>query len=563
MSANGAARSPAELWEAVVQAALVGTERAPRLLAAAAADGSAPPALAEALSAARARRGGDAPADPEGALLDAAAALSLYVRAGRLPAPGLTPAEPPAAAPPAAAPADADDLPVIPEAADRCLARIHLEEASELLPEWLRLVASRGWRVPALALPAVLNAGLRSDELRALVPPVLGARGRWLAAQNPEWGYAAAAVVAPAGGGEAADTALWETGTLDQRTALLGRLRRGDAAAVARARAMLASSWAQEPPKERAALLEQLGDGLGDADEPFLEDALDDRRKEVRRAAAELLARLPGSRLVSRMLDRLGPLLTWTPSGLLRPDRLHAELPGACDAAMERDGVVAKPPGGSGERAWWLAQMVAAVPPRVWTQRWKTSPDLMLRAAGRTEWRDLLLSAWARAAVRHRDAAWAGELLDAEPFGQPSRQDVSSAICPAPEELAEVLPPDRRELAVAHAMRRHHGRDGSDALAVVPRLLAGCRHEWSAGFTRDVLAYARPLVVESTSATAWGLRSELPQYALRMPPALADEAAAGWPAPDSGDKGVHWTRPVERMIALLQFRREMAKAFDV
>ena len=42
-------------------------------------------------------------------------------------------------------------------------------------------------------------------------------------------------------------------------------------------------------------------------DEPFLESALDDRSREVRQQAADLLTRLPDSRLALRMAERAGP----------------------------------------------------------------------------------------------------------------------------------------------------------------------------------------------------------------------------------------------------------------
>ncbi|NEA84333.1 hypothetical protein G3I30_36035, partial [Actinospica acidiphila] len=45
------------------------------------------------------------------------------------------------------------------------------------------------------------------------------------------------------------------------------------------------------------------------------------------------------------------------------------EAPHECDAAMERDGVVAKAPAGRGERSWWLGQLVEAAPLGTWPGR--------------------------------------------------------------------------------------------------------------------------------------------------------------------------------------------------
>ena len=45
------------------------------------------------------------------------------------------------------------------------------------------------------------------------------------------------------------------------------------------------------------------------------------------------------------------------------------EAPHECDAGMERDGVVPKPPAGRGERSWWLGQLVEAAPLGTWLER--------------------------------------------------------------------------------------------------------------------------------------------------------------------------------------------------
>ena len=93
-------------------------------------------------------------------------------------------------------------------------------------------------------------------------------------------------------------------------------------------------------------------------DETFLEAALDDRRKEVRGAAADLLARLPESALRRRALERALPLLKFK-SNKLRRKTIEVTLPEACDKAMQRDGVEPKPGfRGVGEKAWWLQQML-------------------------------------------------------------------------------------------------------------------------------------------------------------------------------------------------------------
>jgi len=175
-------------------------------------------------------------------------------------------------------------------------------------------------------------------------------------------------------------------------------------------------TWQREPAKERAAFLNALTVGLSLADEPFLEAALDDRSKEVRQNAVPLLASLPGSQLCVRMQARVEPLLCYHPAqhprlaalGLTRGATISMALPEMCDAAMTRDGIDPKGSQLVGERSGWLNQMLSLVPPAVWVERWGVGADKIVAAVDDEAW-DVLITGWAYAAVRYKDAAWADQ----------------------------------------------------------------------------------------------------------------------------------------------------------
>ncbi len=82
----------------------------------------------------------------------------------------------------------AESKPQMPEQAAGLLKRLIAGEFDGLLPEFLQLTAERGDIVPPETLPALL--GLGKNDLRKLVLPVIGERGRWLASHNPAWAYA-------------------------------------------------------------------------------------------------------------------------------------------------------------------------------------------------------------------------------------------------------------------------------------------------------------------------------------------------------------------------------------
>jgi hypothetical protein len=194
-------------------------------------------------------------------------------------------------------------------------------------------------------------------------------------------------------------------------------------------------------------------------------------------------------------------------------------LPDACGAAMERDGIVAKPPYGMGERAWWLLQAVAAVPPGTWSAAAGTAPGELLTAAGRGEWRDILVPAWRAAAVRHADAAWA-EALVASPLRRPWTLPGVDSSAGA---LLDILPADRAEAVALAAVA---DRDAAEASA----LLSSIRRQWSPELTRAVLDRIGILSFGGDHA----LRPLLASLAPRMHPAAVLDAVAVRPQAFTG-----------------------------
>jgi Family of unknown function (DUF5691) len=267
---------------------------------------------------------------------------------------------------------DLDDLPVCSPLAGQHLSIMLDGKYSELLPEWLALLASKGKRVPSKYLPELLKLGLLKSSLREAILPILGKRGYWLAAQNPEWSYV----------GSENTEIVWETGSLDARKLLLKRLRKQDPYA---ALSKLQETWKKQRAEERASLLQVLETGLSMNDEPFLETALDDKRKQVRDIAANLLSKLP-SRLCQRMIARVNMQLTF------KNDRVEVTLPNDCTQEMIRDGIdQSKYSSALGEKASLLLQMLSFVPPSFWCNSWDATPHQILQAVAGSEWEKMLL----------------------------------------------------------------------------------------------------------------------------------------------------------------------------
>jgi hypothetical protein len=319
-------------------------------------------------------------AGPEATVLAAAAVLGSYRRAGWVP---------PAYGGDRTPPADDDPRPECSPAAVQVLdllldRNIRIDGGNELLTrQWLAACARADRRLPARLLVTLLALGASDPSFRDVVAAVAGPRGAWLAARNPRWSWAA-----PLDVGTAAEQ-FAVTGAWTRRVALLTAVRRRDPAA---GRQLVEQTWRGEPATGRATLLEALETGLSDADEPFLEAALDDRSAAVRAAAAALLDRLPNSRRAGRMAARV--------AALTRPDGT-VELPDKPGQAAKRDGVNSRREPGYGPRASLLIQLVGGAPLPAKPNLHGASPELV--------------TGWTKAALRQRNHVWLRALAEANP----------------------------------------------------------------------------------------------------------------------------------------------------
>ncbi|GMA86240.1 hypothetical protein GCM10025868_14900 [Angustibacter aerolatus] len=307
--------------------------------------------------------------------------------------------------------------------------------APRLVAVWLDAADGTGHRAPHAVLPDLLDLASRHEPLRPGVRAAGGPRAAWLAEVHPGWAWAR---TAPDDAPTVADLdpVAWARLPTPDRLAVVRRLRGSDPVA---ARALLESSWATEAAGDRADLLAALATALGDADEPLLERALDDRATRVRETAASLLDALPGSARAARMAHRLRPLLRTR--GVLRRS-LEVALPDEPDAAGVRDGLTRPRQGGS-VRGFWLRRLAAGAPLSVWTEAtgarpaatWQQAADADARAGvveavvarGDAEWAEVVVrDAW------HRDllALLPADVVD-EPGGRPRRAPRARPARPA------------------------------------------------------------------------------------------------------------------------------------
>ncbi|MFD6194230.1 DUF5691 domain-containing protein [Streptomyces sp. NPDC060275] len=528
---SGAGDGPGA-WEALVTSALLGTDR------------RTPP-------------GGERGPRAAAALLDAAAAETVRRRAGLRPARAARRPEP----------APEDPRPPLPAAAARRLTTLLADRPGpagggrrgsapalmELLPQWLATANARGFAAPPQALPALLDAARGRTDLRPAALTFAGPRALWLARMNPDWRFALRAT--PGGGAALPGSAatervrrLWGEGLFAERVTLLASLRARDPAG---ARELLASTWATERAEDRLMFLDSLRTGLEAADEPFLEQALADRSRNVRATAAELLSALPRSALAARMAARAATCVSLDRT--LTPPAIVVEAPHECDAGMERDGVVAKPPAGRGERSWWFGQLVEAAPLATWPARLagRTAEEIVALPVS-DGWRSELHAAWCRAAVRQRDGGWARALL-----GAPTAPEAGGPGAVSLAERAKLL----GTLSAGERAEWVAGFIATHGLSEAFQLLGMCGVPWATPLGRAVVDALN--IARDAGSYPWSFSGVMGLAERCLDPSEAGRLDGLLAIPDepedaSPGAGGYWAEAFQRLVTTLRLRAAMA-----
>jgi hypothetical protein len=473
-----------------------------------------PPELAEILAAQS--------ASPEQSLLAAAAALDLFHRAGAIPETNT--ADIPTAPP--------ETLPALSPTAAALLSRLIADpERHSLFPEFFAATAAAHRRLPESTLPTLLNHAVTKagENIRTLLSPILGARGHWLLTLNPTW-QPLTTTPSPA----EFDTAPKET-----RLAILKNLR---ATEPALARQLLEKSWPTESADDRARFLPLLLPNLSLADEPFLEAALDDKKKDVREAAADLLARLPQSALAHRMQQRAAACFTLT-TKLLRKTTVTLTPPDTRTPDMERDGITEKLAHSRwGPKAWWLHQIIAATPLAFYT----LPPDELLVAIAKSDYADAFFVGIARAAARQQDPAFAAAVLRVAaqlPAGE------FAAVHDLLPDLFRALPPDNRETLALSLLTA--SRESSARAALLRALPPTTGHAWSEPFSHKLAALLDQFMTNTTSHDYYFAEALSTDVALRLHPAAATRIAT------AAETTPQWlARALDTLHATLTFRHQ-------
>lgn len=236
-----------------------------------------------------------------------------------------------------------------------------MDESEPILQEWAKVAAIKGYVAPPAVMSRLVSLAAKSPAL----VPVLGERGRWLARIM--------GVNLPNPPGSRPDP-----------------------------RPKLRDEWDSLEPKERADLVSAMKSNLVPEDEPLLMKAANDKRKEVREEAVPLLLHLPDSDY-ARQLREIALRAVVVKKSLLKTSlEVEPPEPESLPKWLDKTPSLLK----LGPRALALYNVVAHIPPSLWTEWTRMSVHDLIEKARKLEYGDALLRGWQSAAMTFRDREW-------------------------------------------------------------------------------------------------------------------------------------------------------------
>jgi hypothetical protein len=416
-----------------------------------------------------------------------------------------------------------------------------------LIRDWLAFCLAQNKIIAPEYLPRLLDFAADKEPLHQLLAQSGGNHFFWLLDLNHRWKEAYKTIVP----GAISDDSLIdkiELGIDSERSVALKALRKTN---PDKARDCLVALWSKEQAEQRLSLLKAMETGLTLADEPFLQDiALADRRKEVRRQAANMLAALPGSRLLTRMQERASGFVK-----VVGGRTLQITLPAALDDSMLRDEIQDNITVDSriGQKAGWLYQIVSLVDPAFWYGHTGLSAGAFIQLLqSNEEWSLPMVLGLLNASALHHNSEFQDAII--------SFEEIHLTESLPGKAFLQALPAEKLERLVLAKLPRWAQTDRRSA----PRLdlwyyLELVDFQWSESFSVALVQFIIKEIKEKVPVFGHTFFSNAANFGLRMHVA-AGKYLNGLNL--AGEEIDTWARNgLERFIDTLRLRYEMNQSF--
>jgi hypothetical protein len=405
------------------------------------------------------------------------------------------------------------------------------------LPEFAALLVQYNKALPPAALPDLFDQCMQEPQMWPLLQPLVTERGYWLLRQHPQWSK-----LAP-------DTSLlhnWRKAKGKEQTLLLGQWRAIDTAA---ARSSLEAQWPDLDHKAKAKYLPGLQTGLSLDDEDFLDQALQESRKGVRLAAADLLTQLPDSQLVQQLSAIADDVIQ------IKDGKLSLNLPEDLPKNTQTYGIY---PTGSkqagGLKINWLVQLLERIPFAFWEKRWDKPAAKLIPIFAQSTYGLVFLQAITAGLNRFPNREAQTVLIR---WWLLSGQDTHWSK-PAAKQLLASATDDQFNEILLFWLQQAGPLVPADSLPAY--WLSQGKHRWSASLSKLIVFGFRD-VIQTRRVADWSVyhyKQILEVAAYQSDAHLLDVFKNGWSFRSAGFG--RWHADVEQLLQTLHFRLEMKKA---
>lgn len=297
----------------------------------------------------------------------------------------------------------AEEKPYCRAFAMQVLKDIQSEESIPLLKFWLQQCHAKNQLVQPELIPSLLSEGVQQKKLQTLIAACCGKRGEWLSRFNEAWNFSQ---------NQTAEQ-LWQTGTPEQRKAILKDTRSSDPALAAN---WLQQTWTQEDANTKTAFLEIFSINISNADINFLESLATEKSKKVKDEAISLLKQIPASPVVQLYQQVLQQSVELKKEkallGLTNKMVLQFHLPESFDESIFKTGIEKLSNNKElTDDAFIIFQLIQSVPPAFWERQFATDARNIIEQFQKDDIGKKMMPALVIATAKFKDTEWALHLM--------------------------------------------------------------------------------------------------------------------------------------------------------
>ncbi len=414
---------------------------------------------------------------------------------------------------------------------------------ADILPEFLLLLKKHSQNFPSELLPELLEQALLQPELRHSLEDCLGERGKWLANQNSQWQQFLPNT----------DLENWDFGSYDERYHIFNFLLKNNR--HQEAIELLSKSWNEEGLKQKIQFLKILDKYIHIEHLSFVENLLNEKRKDLRQIAVKLLVQIDSSSLCKNIKQQLKDIFS-IKKAIIGKDKLNIKYPEVWNEDLFK---IAIAPNiswqKSGIKAGRIGQMIALTNPNFWTYHLNKSSDEIIELFNKKEEKEWLLQALVESTKLFKNKEFSLSLLKSKI--NYSNDEFWKSINISP--LINNIENENFNAILLKGIKTKN--ELLEENSIITHLLKNGKQKWSLPLTEQLIAHLQKHLFSSNTYywNAWHYKSILKEMAYQAPIEAYNILYKIWEEPFA--IGSSWEKEVGNTLSILHFRKKMTESF--